>query len=53
MVMAAHERGMLDASQVFFEALLSIKRSGASFIFSYAVPHILPRLTRGVLPWGF
>lgn len=44
MVMAAHERGMLDASQVFYEALLSIKRAGADFIFSYAVPHVLPLL---------
>lgn len=42
MVMAAHEKGILDASQVFFEALLSIKRAGADFIFTYAVPHVLP-----------
>ncbi len=42
MVMAAHERGMLDAPQVFLEALLSIKRAGANFIFSYAIPHVLP-----------
>ena len=41
MVMAAHERGMLDASQVFHEALLSIKRAGADFIFSYAIKHFL------------
>ena len=44
MVMAAHERGFCDASQVFYEALLSIKRAGADFIFSYALPHILSRL---------
>lgn len=47
MVMAAHERGMLDASQVFFEAFLSIKRAGANCIFSYAVSHVLPQLLRG------
>ncbi|MBI3236239.1 MAG: porphobilinogen synthase, partial [Chlamydiales bacterium] len=44
MVMAAHERGFCDAPQVFFEALLSIKRAGADFIFSYALPQILSRL---------
>ena len=42
MVMAAQERGLLDASHVFYEALLSIKRAGANFIFSYAIPQILP-----------
>jgi porphobilinogen synthase len=45
MVMAAHERGMLDATLVFHEALMSIKRAGADFIFSYAVPQVLPLLT--------
>lgn len=44
MVMAAERQGMLDAAQVFYEALLSIKRAGADFIFSYAVPHVLPLL---------
>jgi porphobilinogen synthase len=44
MVMAAEEKGMLDAAQVFFEALLSIKRAGADFIFSYAIPHVLPMI---------
>jgi porphobilinogen synthase len=44
MVMSAHERGWLNAPQVFFEALLSIKRAGADFIFSYAVPQVLPLL---------
>jgi porphobilinogen synthase len=44
MVMAAHHHGMLDAPKVFHEALLSIKRAGADFIFSYAVPQILPFL---------
>jgi len=42
MVMAAHQNGWLDAPKVFHEALLSIKRAGADFIFSYAVPQILP-----------
>lgn len=44
MVMAAHERGYLDAPKVFFESLLSIKRAGADFIFTYAVPHVLSLL---------
>lgn len=39
MVMAAEN--WLDTSKVFYESLLSIKRAGADFIFSYAVPHIL------------
>lgn len=42
MVMAAHERGVLDAARVFYETLLSIKRAGADFIISYAVPLVLP-----------
>lgn len=45
MVMAAHEKGMLDAPSVFLEALLSIKRAGADFIFTYAAPQILPLLS--------
>lgn len=44
MVMSAHERGWLNAPQVFHEAFLSIKRAGADFIFSYAVPQVLPLL---------
>lgn len=44
MVMAAHEKGMLDASRIFYEAHLSIKRAGADFIFSYATPHLLSSL---------
>ena len=42
MVMAAHEKGMLDADSVFLEALLSIKRAGADFIFTYAASRVLP-----------
>ena len=42
MVMAASQ--WLEAPQVFHEALLSIKRAGADFIFSYAIPHVLPLL---------
>lgn len=41
MVMAAHERGWLDASKVFHEALLSIKRSGADLIVTYAIDWVL------------
>ena len=44
MVMSAHERGWLNAPKVFHEAFLSIKRAGADFIFSYAIPQILPLL---------
>jgi porphobilinogen synthase len=42
MVMAAHAAGWLDAPKVFYEGLLSIKRAGADFIFTYAIHHILP-----------
>jgi porphobilinogen synthase len=36
MVMAAHEKGYLNAEKVMHEALLSIKRAGADLIFTYA-----------------
>lgn len=41
MVIAAAERGWLDATKVFTEALLSIKRAGADLIFTYAAEHLL------------
>lgn len=44
MVMAAHERGWLDANKVFQEALLSIKRAGADLIFTYAAHQIVDSL---------
>ncbi len=45
MVMAAHEKGYLDAEKVFYETLLSIKRAGADMIFTYAGPIVLPMLS--------
>ncbi len=44
MVMAAHEKGYLNAEKVLYETLLSIKRAGADMIFTYAAPLILPLL---------
>lgn len=44
MVMAAAERGWVDADKVFFETLLAIKRAGADFIFTYAVKNIINRI---------
>jgi len=44
MVMAADAQGFLDAKEVFYEMLLSIKRAGADFIFSYAAPLLLSYL---------
>lgn len=41
MVMAADEKGYLKAPEVFYETLLSIKRSGASFMFTYASKIVL------------
>lgn len=40
MVMAAAERGWLDADKVFMESLLSIKRAGADFILTYAAKRV-------------
>jgi porphobilinogen synthase len=37
MVMAAAQKGWLDADKVLLESLLSIKRAGADFILTYAV----------------
>ncbi|MBF5059908.1 Delta-aminolevulinic acid dehydratase [Candidatus Neptunochlamydia vexilliferae] len=41
MIMAAHEKGYLDAQSTLFESLTSIKRAGADFIFTYAASQIL------------
>ncbi len=41
MIMAAHEKGYLDAQSTLFESLISIKRAGADFIFTYATSQIL------------
>lgn len=44
MVMAAEEKGYLDAEKTFLEALISIKRAGADCMVSYAIPRILSML---------
>ena len=44
MVMAAHEKGFLDAQSTFYESLVSIKRAGADFIFTYAASQVLSLL---------
>jgi len=44
MVLAASQLGYLDPVKVFLEALLSIKRAGADFIFTYAVDFVLPHM---------
>ncbi|MEM8629108.1 MAG: porphobilinogen synthase [Chlamydiota bacterium] len=44
MVMAADAQGLLDAREVFFETLMSVKRAGADLIFSYAIDQILEDL---------
>ncbi len=43
MIMAAGERGWLDADSVMLESLISIKRAGASAIFTYAALDISKR----------
>lgn len=41
MVMAAQEKGFLNAQDTFYESLVCIKRAGAQFIFTYAIPQVL------------
>jgi porphobilinogen synthase len=45
MIMAAAERGWIDAPKVFYEQMLSIRRAGADFIFTYAAKQICQGLT--------
>lgn len=44
MVMAAHEKGYLNADKAFMEVLLGIKRAGADLIFTYAAERMLDLL---------
>ncbi|MBX9922770.1 MAG: porphobilinogen synthase [Rhabdochlamydiaceae bacterium] len=46
MVLAAQEKGYLNADKTFLEALISIKRAGADFMISYALPQILSYLQK-------
>ena len=41
MVMAAHEKGWLNADRIFHEQFLSIRRAGADFILTYAAKRLL------------
>jgi porphobilinogen synthase len=41
MVMAAAEKGWLDANSVMYENILSIKRAGADYIFTYGAKQVL------------
>ena len=40
MVMAAHERGWMDAPKIFREHLLCLRRAGADFILTYAAKQV-------------
>lgn len=44
MVMAAAEKGWIDADKVLYESLLSIRRAGADFILTYAAGRIARQL---------
>lgn len=44
MIMAAQEKGFLDAQATFYESLLCLKRAGADFIFTYAASQVLSLL---------
>lgn len=41
MVLAAQKQGFLDANAVLYETLLSIKRAGADWIFTYAAERLI------------
>lgn len=41
MVMAAHEKGWLNADRIFHEQFLSIRRAGADFILTYAAKRLI------------
>jgi porphobilinogen synthase len=45
MIHAAQQQGWLSGDQAMLESLLSIKRAGATGIYTYAVPAIVPQLT--------
>ncbi|MBI3211774.1 MAG: porphobilinogen synthase [Simkania negevensis] len=47
MVIAADRMGYLNAKEVFYESLLSIKRAGADFIFTYAAKQVIGLITKG------
>ncbi|MEM8728092.1 MAG: porphobilinogen synthase [Chlamydiota bacterium] len=51
MIMAAEEKGFLDAKATFYESLIAMKRAGADFIFTYAAPRILSLLNRSCMPY--
>lgn len=40
MVMAAAQNGWLDADKAFYESMMSIRRAGADFIFTYAAKRV-------------
>ncbi len=40
MIMAAGQNGWIDANNAMMESLISIKRAGADFIFTYAAKHM-------------
>lgn len=44
MVMAAAEKGWVDADKIFAESLLAMKRAGADFIFTYAAERVAKEL---------
>lgn len=47
MVKAAAERGWINGERVMYESLLSIKRAGADFIFTYAAKEMSKYISRG------
>lgn len=50
MIMAAAEKGWIDADRVLSESLISIKRAGADIILTYGAERMAKLLNQG---WGF
>lgn len=48
MIMAAAEKGWIDAPSVFYEQILSLRRAGADFIFTYGAKEICKGFTAAV-----
>ena len=44
MIMAAAERGWLDADKTILESLMAFKRAGAAAVFTYFAPHVARQL---------
>ena len=49
MIMAAAQNGWIDGDKALAEAVISIKRAGADFIFTYAAKQIASQIASGII----